>query len=300
MKTLSYVAAASAAILHASSSLLFTAAQPPLVPIPPPKPTALVNLLYFNNANAELASEDVPYNACHPSTNPIMTPAYAYITFAPKNATINFYDDDSCQHFAFALQGYYIGFAGNAKSFRWVGWSEDAPGVRVVSAPFPNPTVKDEGDPQGPGTHPDTGPGTGPDQSNHGDSPVISRFIGGVLGVLVVLMFGGLAYWMTIGKRLLSKDDSDRPKKKASLGLGRRKNEGEGDGDSDILLATKYRSDGDHFELGGDEEEEEDEESGSLSSGSREGALEYKQQKSPRNNRHDNHNDDDDDGIREA
>ncbi|KAG0309069.1 hypothetical protein BGZ98_005391 [Dissophora globulifera] len=195
----------------------------------PPRTGQTVNILFSFDANRDLGAEDVPFNTCHISAYSQDT-GYAYLTFAPKNATINFYKDDRCQEFAFGLDGYYGRNPGPAKSYRWVGWTEDALGELFDKDPFqgqgdaanggsgdsppsgPNPAT---GGGQGGGggaakPAPVTGPGPAtvpaPDGTHdEGEEEAdFSTFIGGAFGTLVILSIGGVVFWKTAGRRMVS------------------------------------------------------------------------------------------------
>ncbi|KAF9323052.1 hypothetical protein BGZ91_003867 [Linnemannia elongata] len=162
----------STSLLGASALAMFLAtsvqAQDPgaggaPVAVAPPKATDKVSILYSDDRNIEIATEEVPFNTCFASEHAFLP--YSYLTFAPKNSTINFYTDSNCETFTFGLDGYYGGYPGAARSFKWVGWDETK---------------------------------TPSDSSSSS-----STFFGGVVGSLVVLSVGGLIFWKTAGKKLV-------------------------------------------------------------------------------------------------
>ncbi|KAF8940535.1 hypothetical protein BGZ58_005869 [Dissophora ornata] len=250
---------------------------------PPPSAGQIVNILYSENANVDLGTDNVPFNTCFASAHSQGT-NYAYLTFAPKNATINFYKDNNCQDFAFGLDGFYIGNPGPAGSYRWVGWSEDSIGYLFDKEPIPGQGDAAAGGAAEPQTPPGgANPGAGTGGSGGGATPnqpapapvlapvpapapapapdnthkdqdgstysIFSTFFGGALGTLVVLSIGGVVFWKTAGKKMM--EDS---KNKSILPYNRVDDDG-ADRDGDVLLTTKDRSD--DFELGdiGDDED---------------------------------------------
>ncbi|KAG0204521.1 hypothetical protein BGX28_003569 [Mortierella sp. GBA30] len=263
--------------LSTSASLLATAiifsagsahAQGVPATNPPPPPTLddNANVVYFTNGNNAIGTEYAPFNTCYISATAFND--YAYVTFAPQNATINFYKDTQCQDFAFGLVGYYIGNPGAARSFRWVGWSED-----TIGQLFDKEPIQGQGDaahgpprPRPPSTVPPGTPGNpnnvppvtpvspNKDQNNSDEdsngSSVSSTFFGGVFGTLVVLSIGGIIYWKKIGRNMVE------DKGKGVLPYNR-VDDSEANGDNDILLTSKDRSD--NFELGDEDDEDDDE-----------------------------------------
>ncbi|KAF9902614.1 hypothetical protein EC991_004747 [Linnemannia zychae] len=260
------------AALIAATFLAFTSttsAQPGVVagPKPPPTPGQTVNIQYSNSGNDELGSEDALFNSCFASENAFAP--FAYLTFAPKNATINFYKDSSCQEFTYALDGYYGGYPGQARSFRWVGWTEDSlgelflkplpgQGEAAVHPGGPAPATPPPGVPptEGGGHSNNPPPLTTPDQpggaGNGTKYKTSSTFFGGVFGALVVLSIGGLVFWKATGKK---KEDKGKGLLPYSRGATR--------DDDEILLTTHNRShlnnDENSFSIG-DEEDSDDEE----------------------------------------
>ncbi|KAG9065282.1 hypothetical protein KI688_002606 [Linnemannia hyalina] len=228
----------------------------------PPLATDKVSILYSNDGNIELATEEVLFNTCYASENAFLP--YSYLTFAPKNSTINFYTDSNCETFTFGLDGYYGGYPGAARSYKWVGWDETNLGEYFNKVP-----ISGQGDAATPGddthTAPPGGlnPGTTPPattnpDSAHASEPEVktpdnsssssSTFFGGVVGSLVVLSVGGLIFWKTAGKKLVE------DKGKGVLPYNRVG----GHRDGDILLTNSGRGGQNSFEIG-DEDDEEDE-----------------------------------------
>ncbi|KAI1318453.1 hypothetical protein EDD11_006537 [Mortierella claussenii] len=234
--------------------------QPPV--ITPPQATDSVDIIYLNDGNGEIGAEHVPFNTCFSSE--LAFSKYSYLNFAPNNATINFYTDSNCGNFTFGLDGYYGGYPGAARSFKWVGWTMDSLGEFFNKSP-----IQGQGDaatggaPQpapGGGVNPGAGGkpevpapelNTGNDQaggnnnSANSSTSSSSTFFGGVVGSLIVLSVGGVIFWKTAGKKLVE------DKGKGVLPYNRVGRDG------DILLTTNNRSHN-SFEIG-DEEDEEDE-----------------------------------------
>ncbi|KAF9365565.1 hypothetical protein BGX34_009474 [Mortierella sp. NVP85] len=267
-------AAALAAIVFLSTA---QAQEPPfnLYDRPPPQAGQMVNVMYSTSRHLEIGSEDVAFNTCFTS---IHTPNdYAYISFEPKNATINFYSDPTCKEFVFGLNGFYGRNPGPARSYRWVGWTEDAIGFLMDKEPIQGQGIAAPGAEVPPNGHnPGVGGGgTGgevggdgagknpnhpvPDNTHKGgdnnDSPtssISSTFFGGVFGTLIVMSIGGVAFWKTVGKKMV-----EDTKGKGVLPYDRVENPS-ADRDGDILLRTKNRMD--HFELTNDDEDEDEDE----------------------------------------
>ncbi|KAG0301531.1 hypothetical protein BGZ97_002748 [Linnemannia gamsii] len=292
-------------------------------PRPAPQPGHTVNLLYSNSANDDVGSDDVPFNACFASETAFKP--YVYLTFGPKNATINFYKDSNCQDFTFGLNGYYGGYPGQARSFRWVGWSEDTlgelflkpiagqgeaaihpggpPTAPIVITPPPPPT-EGGGHPNNPPPPPST---TNPDQETGGNDnstgPKYKRtptFFGVVFLGMAVLSIGALIYWRTASKKeALDKGKGLLP----SYGRGATRDDE--DEDNDILLTTHNRShlnnDDISFSIGDGEDSDDDEEdrrhvrrdNNGVGEEEEEDHEDMREQK-PRAGQHDRYSDDDD------
>ncbi|KAF9438320.1 hypothetical protein BGZ76_008603 [Entomortierella beljakovae] len=235
-------------------------AQEPLIPPPPPHAGLTVNLFYSNYTNIDIGSEDVPFNTCFNSE--IAAGKYEYVAFAPKNATINFFKEANCQDFGFGLDGYHNGYPGSAKSFIWVGWTEDSLGQLFDKEPIqgqgdaakggyttpplpPPPSQQNPGGDDGAGNKPEPSAPDG-DDSTSGSG---GSFFGIVFVTLLVLGVGGYFLWKSISNLL--KEDK-KGKGKSVLPYSRVNTEADGD----ILLTTKSRSH--NFKLGDDEEDEED------------------------------------------
>ncbi|KAF8936019.1 hypothetical protein BGZ47_009703 [Haplosporangium gracile] len=242
-------------------------------PRPAPQPGQTVNILYSNSANDDTGSDDVPFNACFASETAFKP--YAYLTFAPKNATINFYKDSNCHEFTFALNGYYGGYPGQARSLQWVGWSEDTlgelflkpiagQGEAVVHPGGPAPIITPP--PTEGGGHPNnpsSPPLKTPDQetgSGRGNGPTkrTPTFFGVVFLGMIVLSIGGLIYWRTASKKeTLDKGKGILP----SYGRAATRDEEE---DNDILLTTHNRShlnnNDNSFSIGDEEDSDDDDE----------------------------------------
>ena len=273
----------------------------------PPHPSDRVHLAYWNNANEELAAEFAVYNTCF-VTDSTSELKYAYLTMVPKNATVNFYKDPECGGaFAFAMDGYYLGYPGEARSFKWVGWSEDAVGELQTQGPIPlmagsgtTTPPPQEQQPSSPPPHekesspppvtggqePESKPpnhgntGTGGGGKDTAETSYSSTFFGGVIGTLTILSLGGVVFWKKVGKKLMDNEDD---KGKSVLPYNRVVTEEEGErGDGDILLTTQERShhrhhdhDNDSFALGDEDEEDEGQgqDEGDSIEGEREGML---------------------------
>lgn len=265
----------------------------------PPLSTDRVHLAYWNNANEELAAEFALYNTCF-VTDSASRPAYAYLTMVPKNATINFYKDTGCGGgaFAFAMDGYYLGYPGEARSFRWVGWSEDAIGEIQTTAPIPlmagSPNPNTPGTPQPAlppskqdppstqqppvtgGQEPELEPGhghAGGAKAGDDEKSYSATFFGGVIGTLTVLSIGGVAFWRKVGRKMIEEDDKGKdvlPYNRVAGGgrdVSRRnvveeEEEEVGEGDQDILLATNNRMSHNSFALEEEDGEDEEEDEG--------------------------------------
>ncbi|KAF9192883.1 hypothetical protein BGZ51_004646 [Haplosporangium sp. Z 767] len=224
---------------------------PPTNPPPPPTPQQTVNILYSIDANNDVGAEDARFNTCFASS--VASKPYTYLTFAPKNATINFYKDSNCQEFTFALDGYYGTYPGPAMSFRWVGWTEDYQGEFFDKEPFEGQGDAADGGtgspPSPPGTEP---PGNDKDKDHNGNGngnggnhdetstrSIFSTFFGGVIGTLTVLAVGGVIFWKKAGKKMIDE------KGKSVLPYDRVDGDEESNQDRDILLTAKNRSDHD-------------------------------------------------------
>ncbi|KAF9956411.1 hypothetical protein BGZ72_002789 [Mortierella alpina] len=262
-------------------------------PPPPPSRGQAVTVLYSIDANNDAGVDIAPFNTCFASESAFAD--YTYLTFAPKNASINFYNNPDCTDFAFGLVGYYVTHPGQAKSFRWVGWTEDTIGYFFDKNPIPGQGDAVNGgyepSPQTPppsgGKNPDTPPpapgntNDNKDQNNSGgndnsnDISISSTFFGGVFGTLAVLSIGGIIYWRRVGKSMVE------DKGKGVLPYGRMDDD-DANGAEDILLTSNGKRD--NFELGDDgDDEDEDEDAG------REGKA-----NEPRTARRDRYRDDDD------
>ncbi|KAF9153583.1 hypothetical protein BGX21_006006 [Mortierella sp. AD011] len=254
----------STSLLGASAVALIiscTQAQEAPVTVPPPKTGDNATLIYTNDGNGVIASETALFNVCYSSEQAFAK--YSYLNIAPNNATINFYTDSSCQVFTFGLDGYYGGYPGPARSYKWVGWSMDSLGELFNKEP-----IQGQGDAATGGNNPGTPPGgknpgnttpvppptTQPETMDEDvkttpvDTPKTSSsstFFGGVVGSLIVLSVGGVIFWKTAGKRLVA------DKGKGVLPYNRVGRDG------DILLTNNSRSHN-SFEIG-DEDDEEDE-----------------------------------------
>lgn len=214
--------------------------------VSPPNLGDTVRVSYNDDINQEISFETVPFNECFASEQAFAK--YSYVNFAPNNATINFYSDSNCKDFTFGLDGYYGGYPGPARSYRWVGWTEDYLGDHLEKEPIQGQGAAAPGG-GGKTTDPDaTHPGYLPDRS--GGSSSSSTFFGGVVGSMVVLTVGGVAFWKIAGKRLVE----DKGKGKGVLPFNRG-----GRRDGDILLTTSDRGHN-SFELGDDDDNEDDDE----------------------------------------
>ncbi|CAO3563201.1 unnamed protein product [Mortierella alpina] len=243
-------------------------------PPPPPSRGQSVTILYSIDFNNNAGVDIAPFNTCFASETAFIN--YTYLSFAPKNATINFYKDSNCADFAFGLVGFYVTHPGQAKSFRWVGWTEDTIGYYFDKNPIQGQGDAANGgyEPSPPQTPPPpnggANPGTPPppttpgntngnqdqDQNNSGggDSNQISissTFFGGVFGTLAVLSVGGLIYWKRVGKNMVE------DKGKGVLPYDR-VGDDEANGAEDILLTSSDKRD--NFELGDDADDEDEDE----------------------------------------
>ncbi|KAF9386541.1 hypothetical protein CPC16_007486 [Podila verticillata] len=220
--------------------------------VPPPQATSTFNVIYLNDGNGEIASETVPFNTCYASENAFAK--YSYINLVPGNATVNFYKDSNCQVFSFGLDGYYGGYPGPARSFRWVGWDMVHRGDLFNKDPILGQGDASNGQVEPPTTGaPITGgqpvlPEAGKDESGSSSSSSSSTFFGGVFGSLVILSIGGVIFWKTAGKKM-TQDKGKGVLPYNRVGAQR---------DGDILLTTNNRSHN-SFEIGDEEEEEEEE-----------------------------------------
>lgn len=248
--------------------------------------------MYSTPNHQEIASEDVHFNACFTSSHAPVN--YAYISFAPKNATINFYSDPACKEFTFGLNGFFGQFPGPASSYKWVGWTEDAIGFLQDKTPFqgqgdaaPGAVVKPPGGQNpggGGGGDPSTHPTPGPDNSKGGDknedsrSPISSIFFGSVFGSLIVMFIGGVVFWKTVGKKMV-----EDTKGKSVLPYNRVV-DNSGDQDEDILLRTKNRMD--HFELVNEDDDDDDHEGSDDDSRANNGHQREQEQRTERQDRY--------------
>ncbi|KAG0030775.1 hypothetical protein BGZ81_002187 [Podila clonocystis] len=246
-----------------AASLLFSSLSTSLLTLVQAQGTANVEVVYSTEANVEIATESAPYNTCFASRaagNP-----YNYLTFAPYNATINFYTDANCQTFAFGLDGHYSDHPGaKAASFRWVGWSKDNLGL-LIKAPFvvdphalpPTPPPVTEPDHKQPPPSPQPGNNnhghdSDEDKNDSGSTQASSMFFGAVAGIAMIVSIGGLVFWKTRGKKIIV------DKGKGVLPYSRVSNSRDGEGDADILLSNR----GGHnsFELEGEDDDDDEEE----------------------------------------
>ncbi|KAF9326696.1 hypothetical protein BG006_009898 [Podila minutissima] len=220
------------------------------VAVPPPLATDSVKVTYANDGNGVIAEETVPFNTCFASETAFAK--YSYINLTPGNATMNFYKDSNCQEFTFGLDGYYGGYPGPARSFRWVGWDVAHRGDLFNKDPILGQGDASNGHVDPPTTGaPVTGGKAVPDASKEesgSSSSSTSTFFGGVFGSLVILSIGGVIFWKTAGKKMT------QDKGKGVLPYNRVG----GQRDGDILLTTNNRSHN-SFEIGEEEDEEEDE-----------------------------------------
>ncbi|KAF9407434.1 hypothetical protein BGZ94_002700 [Podila epigama] len=232
------------ASLLGTVALMITSVKAQITKVPPPLTTDSVNVTYHNDGSGVIASEMAPFNACFASENAFGK--YSFINLSPANATINFYSDSNCQDFTFGLDGYYGGYPGVARSYRWVGWNMENRGELFNKAP-----IQGDGD----GTPPPTAGGVTPhpeepakSESGTGSQSSTSTFFGGVFGSLVILSIGGVIFWKTAGKKMAQdKGKGVLPYNRVG---GRRD-------DDDILLTTNNRSHN-SFELGDEDDEDED------------------------------------------
>ncbi|KAG0078746.1 hypothetical protein BGZ93_011110 [Podila epicladia] len=244
-----------------TASLLFSALSASLLTLVQAQGTFNVEVVYFTENNVEIATESAPYNTCFASRaaeNP-----YNYLTFAPYDATINFYTDANCQTFAFALDGHYSDHPGaKAGSFRWAGWSKDNLGL-LIKAPFvvdphalpPTPPPVSEPDNKQP-PHPSQpannnhGVDSDADPDDSGSTRASSLFFGAIAGIAMIVSIGGLVFWKSRGKKITV------DKGKGVLPYSRVSNSRDGDGDADILLSNR----GGHnsFELEGEDDDDEE------------------------------------------
>src|SRR5690554_1823585 len=158
-------------------ALMISSAQAQEVPAPEVPFPDTVAILFYNDNNVETANEVARFNTCIASEKAFAK--YSFLNFAPNNATINFYTDSNCQNFTFGLDGYYGGYPGPARSFRWVGWSEDSLGELFNKAEIQGPGAGGHGTTPPPpgGKNPSEGtdetPPLGPD--NNADKDQIGR-----------------------------------------------------------------------------------------------------------------------------
>ncbi|KAG0242003.1 hypothetical protein BGW41_004986 [Actinomortierella wolfii] len=222
-------------------------------------PGEKVSVLYYNDNNVDIGSDELPYNTCVPSETAFNP--YSYVNFNPNNATINFYKDSNCQSPAFALDGYYGGYPGKARSLKWVGYSMDYRGELLIGNEFhtggqnlsANP-LNGNNQQGGPGRldPPNIGAGTPPtdNQNTKKDDSSSSTFFGGVVGSMIVLSIGGIVFWKTAGKKMVAdKGKGVLPYNRVG-GTGR---------DGDILLTSNGRRDQNSFELGDEYDDDDDE-----------------------------------------
>ncbi|KAG0350546.1 hypothetical protein BG005_009909 [Podila minutissima] len=245
-----------------TASLMFSSLSTSFLTLVQAQGTSNVEVVYFTEANVEIATESAPYNTCFASRaagNP-----YNYLTFAPYDATINFYNDANCQTFAFGLDGHYSDHPGaKAGSFRWAGWSKDSLGL-LIKAPFvvdpyalpPIPPPVSEPDSKQPPLRPQPGNNnhgvdSDEDQVDSGSTRASSLFFGAVAGIAMIVSIGGLIFWKTRGKKIIV------DKGKGVLPYSRVSNSRDGEGDADILLSNR----GGHnsFELEGEDDDDEEE-----------------------------------------
>ncbi|KAG0346189.1 hypothetical protein BG004_002221 [Podila humilis] len=242
------------ASLLGAMALIISSVDAQTVTLPPPLATDSVNVTYANDGNGIIAYETVPFNTCFASENAFAK--YSYINLAPGNATVNFYKDSNCHDFAFGLDGYYGGYPGPARSFRWVGWDMEHRGDFFNKDPILGQGEAGDGRTAPPTTGAQGGgsgvpvipPPTKEEESGSGSTNATSStFFGGVVGSLVILSIGGVIFWKTAGKKMT------QDKGKGVLPYNRVG----GQRDGDILLTTNNRSHN-SFEIGEEEEEEEE------------------------------------------
>ncbi|KAF9577128.1 hypothetical protein BGW38_007860, partial [Lunasporangiospora selenospora] len=216
------------------------------VAVPPPQPGAKMNVTYSNDNNVETAAEEITFNTCFPSENAFTK--YSYINFRPNNATINFYADPNCNTFAFGLDGYYGGYPGTARSFKWVGWSKETLGD-LVKEPFQLQGDAPDGNttPPAGGKNPNDGatgnpPPTGNDNNKDTASSSSRSYMGSVFGFGLVAAVGGVLFWRR-SKRAQDKGKGVLPYNRVG-------------GDGDILLTNNRGHNS--FELGDEDDEEEE------------------------------------------
>ncbi|KAF9985341.1 hypothetical protein BGZ65_011138 [Modicella reniformis] len=219
-----------------------------------------VSVIYLNDTNGEIAREDAPFNTCFASERAFIR--YSYLNFAPNNATINFYSDSSCQDFVFGLDGYYGGYPGPARSYRWVGWTDD-----YLGDIFDKEPIRGQGEAAtGAGTnvppdgkHPGHLKDDDSNSDNGGAKSSSSTFFGGVIGSMVILSVGGVAFWKIAGKKLVEdKGKSVLPYHRGSRSGGGGGGGGGGGRDGDILLTANDQGNN-SFELGDEDLEDDDE-----------------------------------------
>ncbi|KAG0248324.1 hypothetical protein BG011_000190 [Mortierella polycephala] len=241
-------------------ALMISSAQAQETPAPEVPFPDTVAILFYNDNNVETANEVASFNTCIASEKAFAK--YSFLNFAPNNATINFYTDSNCQNFTFGLDGYYGGYPGPARSFKWVGWSEDSLGELFNKAEIQGPGAGGHGTTPPPpgGKNPSEGTDEtlppGPDNAdkdqnggNNNDdgsksSSSSSTFFGGVFGSMLVLGAGGFVFWKTAGKKMV------QDKGKGVLPYNRVGRDG------DILLTNNSRSHN-SFEIGDEDDEDE-------------------------------------------
>ncbi|KAF9177372.1 hypothetical protein BGZ51_008856 [Haplosporangium sp. Z 767] len=242
-------------------ALMISSAQAQEAPAPTTPFPETVSILFYNDNNIETANEVAGFNVCVSSEKAFAR--YSFLNFAPNNATINFYRDSNCQDFTFGLDGYYGGYPGPARSFKWVGWSMDSLGELFNKAEIQGPDTEGHGTTPPPpgGKNPSEGANQtsppGPDNNadkdgnggnNNADglktSSSSSTFFGGVFGSMLVLTAGGFIFWRTAGKKMV------QDKGKGVLPYNRVGRDG------DILLTNNNRSHN-SFEIGDEDDEDE-------------------------------------------
>ncbi|KAG0227582.1 hypothetical protein B0O80DRAFT_454190 [Mortierella sp. GBAus27b] len=240
--------------MHLSSSFLGASAALALMivsthgqEIAPPNAGDTMKVIYLDDLNQEIATDTAPFNDCFASEQAFAE--YSYLNIVPNNATVNFYSDSNCQDFTFGLDGYYGGYPGPARSFRWVGWTLDYLGEFIVDQPIQGQgeaARKEEGaHTPADGSHPGYLPDNDTEPSTSKSSSSSSTFFGGVVGSMVVLSVGGVVFWKVAGKKLV-----EDKKGKGVLPYNRAGRDG------DILLTTNERGHN-SFELGDDDDDDD-------------------------------------------
>ncbi|KAG0335561.1 hypothetical protein BG004_008404 [Podila humilis] len=241
-------------------------------------PDNLVQVMYFTEANVELATEAATFNTCFVSKAGLQP--YNYVTFAPYTAAINFYTDAKCEEFAFGLDGHYSDHPGaKSGSFQWVGLSKENFGELVQDAPFkldaslvvsppisPPNTVSPVTPPPPPlPVKPPPEHDNGNEAIESGSARTSSVFFGGLAGTAMLVSIGGLVYWKTRDKKSgLDKGKNVLPYNRVDDHHHHHDGKERGDQDEEILLAPRHRIDDGSFELEGDDDDDDDDEDDTL------------------------------------